>query len=325
MEKTGNKRIYDKIRVGTRGSRLARRQTELLISAVQRAYPGIQCETVIIQTKGDQILNRPLQEFGGKGVFVTELEQLIAAGEIDCAVHSAKDMPMELARGQDIVCVLPRSDVRDVLITRKDRLVSREHKPLIGTGSLRRRAQIGRLYPHAQFCGIRGNIDTRLEKLRGGACDGIVLAAAGLARAGLDREADLSYTYFEPQDVIPAGGQAFIAVEGLRGHLDFWRRVGDGQAAQELAVERYVMQKLGAGCHEAVGVYAQIVSLQPTEGMEMPGCLMDKNIVLPEKRIRLSVMTEKDGQIYQNSGETKLRDWVVLADELSASLRKLRL
>ena len=199
MEKTGNKRIYDKIRVGTRGSRLARRQTELLISAVQRAYPGIQCETVIIQTKGDQILNRPLQEFGGKGVFVTELEQLIAAGELDCAVHSAKDMPMELARGQDIVCVLPRSDVRDVLITRKDRLVSREHKALIGTGSLRRRAQIGRLYPHAQFCGMRGNIDTRLEKLRGGACDGIVLAAAGLARAGLDREADLSYTYFEPQ------------------------------------------------------------------------------------------------------------------------------
>ena len=166
MEKTGNKRIYDKIRVGTRGSRLARRQTELLISAVQRAYPGIQCETVIIQTKGDQILNRPLQEFGGKGVFVTELEQLIAAGELDCAVHSAKDMPMELARGQDIVCVLPRSDVRDVLITRKDRLVSREHKALIGTGSLRRRAQIGRLYPHAQFCGMRGNIDTRLEKLK---------------------------------------------------------------------------------------------------------------------------------------------------------------
>ncbi len=320
MEWSGKKVMPDKIRVGTRGSRLAQRQTELLIAAVQKAYPGIQCEKVTIKTKGDQIINRPLAEFGGKGVFVTELEQLIKSGEIDCAVHSAKDMPMELAEGLGIVCVLPRSDVRDVLISRKDRPVSREERALIGTGSLRRRAQVGKLYPQAEFCGIRGNIDTRLEKLRGGACDGIVLAAAGLKRAGLDREADLTYTYFEPQDVIPAGGQAIIAVEGSEDNRDFWRCIGDRQAAQELEAERYLMQKLGAGCHEAVGVYAQIVSPRQMEGMEIPGCLMDKNVVLPEKRIRLWLMTEKEGQIYQKSGEAKLRDWMILADEIRASL-----
>ena len=116
-----------KIRIGTRGSELARKQTELVIDAISKAYPDCVCETVILRTEGDRILDKPLMEFGGKGVFVTEFEEALQEGKIDLAVHSAKDMPMELAKGLTICGVLPREDVRDVLVTRKGHPLQMEH------------------------------------------------------------------------------------------------------------------------------------------------------------------------------------------------------
>ena len=200
-----------KIRIGTRGSELARKQTELVIDAISKAYPDCVCETVILRTEGDRILDKPLMEFGGKGVFVTEFEEALQEGKIDLAVHSAKDMPMELAKGLTICGVLPREDVRDVLVTRKDHPLQMEHflqerkqeegtsdwmekereigaqnaEPVveckvtenqhsasemyrIGTSSLRRQCQIEQLYSNVQCVSIRGNVPTRLRKLRDG-------------------------------------------------------------------------------------------------------------------------------------------------------------
>lgn len=309
------KTVPDKIRIGTRGSRLALIQTDLFIQEVKKNYPQIICEKVIIKTKGDEILHQPLVEFGGKGVFVTEFEELLQSGEIDYAVHSAKDMPMELLEGLDIVCVLPRADVRDVLVTRNP--VCKEDKMVIGTGSLRRQVQIKKLYPKAEFRGLRGNVGTRIEKLKNGEYDGIVLAAAGLQRAGLDNDTELVYTYFEPEDVIPAGGQAVIAVEGRSGgEQDFLQCINDKKAAQELQIERYVMQKLEAGCHEAVGVYARIFSTQKPEGMETPSCLMTRSVVLPEKRVHLSVVRERAGHYGRKDGKAVIREWKSLAEDL---------
>ena len=249
-------RVSARIRIGTRGSRLALAQTELFVQRLKDAYPDIICETVVIKTTGDKIQNKPLSEFGGKAVFVTEFEEAIQNGVIDYAVHSAKDMPSELSDGLDIVCVLPRADVRDVLVTKAGRTIREPDAAVIGTGSLRRRAQFLERYPHALIRPLRGNITTRLEKLKNGEYDGIILAAAGLSRLGLLSDRELEYTYLDTAFMTPAGGQAFIAVEGKRGGQDLFA-VTDRRAARELSAEREILKMLGAGCHEAVGVYAR--------------------------------------------------------------------
>ena len=192
-----NYRVPETIRIGTRGSKLALAQTELFIDALHIFYPEVECEQIIIKTKGDKILDKPLVEFGGKAVFVTEFEEAIKEGRIDLAVHSAKDMPMELMEGLDIVCTLKREDVRDVIITRAGEKVGNISSPIIGTGSLRRQCQIRALYPDVKCESLRGNVPTRIEKLRNGQYDGIILAAAGLKRLQLHNEPDLSYEYIE--------------------------------------------------------------------------------------------------------------------------------
>lgn len=162
------------IKIGTRGSLLALEQTNQVIAALKEKYPHLHIEKVILRTQGDKILDKPLFEFGGKGMFITEFEEALAEERIDLAVHSAKDMPIELADGMVIAGVLPRADVRDVLVTRKG--VS--GKLLIGTGSLRRQFQLKEIYPEAACISIRGNVPTRLQKVRDGEVDGVVLAAA---------------------------------------------------------------------------------------------------------------------------------------------------
>lgn len=246
------------IRVGTRTSALAVKQTELVMNAVRERFPESAFEPIALKTRGDRLPDVPLQEFGGKGAFVTEFEEALLRGEIDIAVHSAKDMPMELAPGLEIWAVLPREDIRDVLVSCKSTSRHRVENGVIGTGSLRRQLQIKALYPVE--CGLlRGNVPTRIGKLRNGDYDGILLAAAGLRRLGLERETDLRYRYLEPEEMLPAGGQGIIAVEGraedpLRG---IFSRIGDNRAFTALETERYVLWRLQAGCHEAVGVLAE--------------------------------------------------------------------
>lgn len=295
-------RIPESIRIGTRGSLLALAQTDLFIEQLQKHYPGISCEKVILKTAGDKILDKPLLEFGGKAVFVTEFEDAIKEGRIDYAVHSAKDMPMELSEGLTVACVLPREDARDVLVTRKGTKLAELKEAVIGTGSLRRQSQLLALYPNAVCRSLRGNVPTRLEKLKAGAFDGIILAAAGLKRLCLDACEEYEYTYLDLEDMVPAGGQAIVAIEGRSGkEQEFLKAVTDEKAALELQAERLILKGLNAGCHEAVGVYAEI--------LDGPGC--------SEEQMRIRLMKEIDGQIFRTEGVTTLADWKALAERLA--------
>ena len=179
-----------KIRIGTRKSRLALVQTDLVRQKIEEAFPEAEIEIVEMSTKGDELLDRSLTSFGGKGVFTKELEEALLREEIDLAVHSAKDMPMELGEGMAILAVPPREDPRDVLVTRPGTVLSGKSRIVIGTSSPRRVVQIQelgpKLWPGAEICCemLRGNVNTRLRKLAEGGYDGIILAAAGLKRLG---------------------------------------------------------------------------------------------------------------------------------------------
>ena len=337
-----------KIRIGTRGSELARKQTELVIDAISKAYPDCVCETVILRTEGDRILDKPLMEFGGKGVFVTEFEEALQEGKIDLAVHSAKDMPMELAKGLTICGVLPREDVRDVLVTRKDHPLQMEHflqerkqeegtsdwmekereigaqnaEPVveckvtenqhsalemyrIGTSSLRRQCQIEQLYSNVQCVSIRGNVPTRLRKLRDGEYDGVVLAAAGLRRLNLLQEEDLEYHYFDVEDMLPAGGQGIIAIEGREQDeiAECVKKISDSDAWLQLKTEQEVLYLLNAGCHEAVGVVTNLTA----------------------DKIELRIMKQMDGTLIYVDGMASQSEYSNLAvEQVQELLQKLK-
>lgn len=253
LEESNRRKCF---RIGTRGSALALAQTRQVIAALQERFPDADFEQVIIRTQGDKQLDQPLASFGGSGAFVSELENALQEGKIDLAVHSAKDMPVKLADSLVIAGVLPRADARDVLVFRKG---MREKCAVFGTGSPRRQFQIGRLYPDTVCKAIRGNVPTRLQKLRDGECDGLVLAAAGLSRLGLLEEADLEYRFLSYEEMVPAGGQGIIAVQGRKGDdaVRMMQELSDRNTEEELNMERCVLELLNAGCHEALGVISE--------------------------------------------------------------------
>ena len=242
-----------KLRIGTRGSELAMIQTEMVIEKLSEI--GVETEVVVIRSKGDRMNHKPLSEFGGKSVFVTDFEDAILKGMIDIAVHSAKDMPASCPDGVSILACLPRGDVRDVLISMKNRNPEKLH--VIGTGSLRRNTQILQRYPHLECRPIRGNVPNRIHKLRAGEYDGVILAAAGIQRLQLDQEPDLQYLYLDAEEFIPAAGQAVIAVEGPdHGEIPvILNAINDQETWLALDAERQFMKKIRAGCHEAVGAW----------------------------------------------------------------------
>lgn len=279
-------------RIGTRGSALALAQTELVVSAIKAKCPGAVIEKVVISTKGDRETDKPVSSFGDKGVFITEIEEALSNGSIDMAVHSAKDLPGELKEGLCIPCVLPREDARDVLVTRAGTLFEHlQGKPgvVIGTGSRRRQMQFLRLCGNAEFKGIRGNVDTRINKLRSGEYDGIILAAAGLKRLGLDKEKDLSYKYFDKDEIMPAGGQGIIAVEARNEDAGkdtytgrILRDINDSGTFIHFQNERKIIEASGAGCNSSIGVISYfynkdndeflcIEALNGLAGTERPG------------------------------------------------------
>lgn len=287
------KGISMKIRIGSRGSALALAQTKLVEQELQRHCPDLEVETVIIRTKGDEIQNKPLWEFGGKGVFITEIEEALQRGHIDLAVHSAKDMPMELGDRLVIAGVLPREDARDVLVTRNGSNPAGMEHPVIGTSSLRRQFQMKEIFPHAVLTGIRGNVPTRLQKLADGACDGVILAAAGLKRLGMDREEEYEYRYLSPEEMLCAGGQGIIMIEGRSGHFatGLAEQISDQRTFLELLAERKVLETLQAGCHGAIGVYAQAED----ERLRIRICReVDKKIFRSDETIKLSAENSRE-------------------------------
>lgn len=300
IENSGNKTPgYRRIRLGTRKSRLAMAQTELAAKALCIAEPGLTVEIVPLTTKGDRILDRPLLGVGGKGAFITEFEDAIQKGEIDAAVHSAKDIPTELGEGLCIASVLQREDPRDVLITVKDRPLSDKSR-VIGTGSLRRRVQIME-QKNVECRLLRGNIDTRLEKLYSGEYDGIILAAAGLKRLGLTKDERFTFDYLAENSFTPACGQGIIVIEAKENSpfSSLLEKINDPAAAICLRAEREVLRLMGAGCNEAIGVYS----------------------VLKGDELTLTLMLEENGQAARHSLSGPLASFIELARKITEDFR----
>lgn len=265
------------IRIGTRGSMLALIQAEIVKNAFEDNFPDYEFEIVPMRTEGDRRLHESLSSFGGKGVFVQEIEEALQNHRIDFAVHSMKDVPIELGEGLKILSVVPREDARDVLVTLKnDEFFFAEsneftkkyfekyngRKIIIGTGSSRRIFQLKKLYSergNIVFRNIRGNVQTRLSHI-GKDVDAVVLAMAGLKRLGLSELSGYYYRTFNFKEIVPAGGQGTIAIEGIDDefHRSMAAKINDEKAYKESEIERYILTKLDAGCNTAIGVKATI-------------------------------------------------------------------
>lgn len=243
------------IRVGSRESLLAVRQSELIMEQICQANPGVRTELVTMKTTGDKILDQALNQIGGKGLFVKELDRALLDGRIDISVHSLKDMPMEIPEKLPVLAWSCREDKRDVLILRKG-LSRLPEKPVIGTGSSRRIIQAAKLYPEAEFKGIRGNIHTRLRKLDAGEYDALILAAAGIRRMGLE---DRISRFFSVEEMIPSAGQGTLAIQG-RGEAmrPFLEKINSRESEIMAEAERSFVRTLDGGCSSPVAACASV-------------------------------------------------------------------
>ena len=245
-------------RIGTRGSKLALVQSEYVKRRMEEAYPEDTFELVIIKTTGDKVTDKPFAAIGTKGLFVKEIEEALLSGSIDMAVHSMKDMPAECATGLTFAKAWKREDCRDVLILKTAGSFSKLLSgAVIGTGSLRRACQLAMLRPDIQFTAIRGNVDTRINKLMDDSygLDGIVLAAAGLNRLG--RSSEIT-EYLDPEVVIPAPAQGVLAIETAEVNtelLDKINALSDDNSDREAVAERTFLRLTGGGCHAPVGAH----------------------------------------------------------------------
>lgn len=243
--------------LGTRGSKLALQQSEWFQSRIHAVAPDVCVTLRKIQTSGDKIVDVPLAKIGGKGLFVKEIEEALLAGEIDLAVHSMKDVPAQLPEGLDILCVPVREDARDALISRDGRpFKDLPQGATIGTASLRRQAQLLNARPDLRIEMLRGNLDTRLRKLKEGQFDAIVLAAAGLHRLAWAQEIT---EYLDPVVSLPAIGQGALGIEG-RSSDQFVRsvleRLNDHVTATTVMAERAFLARLEGGCQVPIAAYA---------------------------------------------------------------------
>ena len=243
------------IRIGSRESRLAVTQTELVKKQIEQAYPSAEVQIVTMKTTGDRILNRSLDEIGGKGLFVKELDQALAEGRIDLSVHSLKDMPMEIPESLPILAYSRREDPRDVLIFKPGQDRIRENG-IIATSSKRRMLQLQRLFPGCRFEGIRGNVQTRLSKLETQELDATVLAAAGLKRLGMD---GVIGRYFSGAAGGAAAGQGIWAVQARTGvFAELAECLNDPASEAAAGAERAFVRALDGGCTSPVAAYARI-------------------------------------------------------------------
>lgn len=245
------------VRVATRGSLLALTQTGWVVDRLGALNPGLGFELIPFKTVGDKVLDVALSQIGSKGLFTKELEEALLAEQADMAVHSLKDMPTELPPGLVLACTPPREDPRDVVITRS-RAPFMELPPgtLVGTSSLRRLAQLRAHRPDLEYAPIRGNVDTRLRKLDEGRVGALVMAAAGLHRAGFSRRIT---EYLDPAFCLPAPGQGALAIE-IRDGDEAMRAVvmklHEPAAAAEVEAERALLARLQGGCQVPIGARA---------------------------------------------------------------------
>lgn len=243
--------------IATRESRLALWQAEHVQSLLQQQ--GHAVKLLGMTTRGDQILDRSLSKVGGKGLFVKELELALADGRADLAVHSLKDVPMELPDAMELGCIMQREDPRDAWVSgRYATLAELPQGAVVGTSSLRRMVLLKALRPDLKIEPLRGNLDTRLKKLDDGAYDGIVLAAAGLKRLGLQQRIR---SIFEPSEMLPAAGQGALGIEVCSGRSDVLQALALLQhlpTALAVAAERAVSRVMGGSCSMPLAAYATL-------------------------------------------------------------------
>lgn len=249
--------------LGTRASKLALQQSEWFQGQVQAIAPDVTVTLTRIQTSGDKIVDVPLAKIGGKGLFVKEIEEALLSGEIDFAVHSMKDVPTQLPDGLEILCVPPREDSRDALISRTGcRFQELPIGARVGSSSLRRQSQFLHARPDLRIEMLRGNLDTRLKKLKEGQFDAIILAAAGLRRLGWTEEIT---EYLDPQLCLPAIGQGALGIEG-RSDDQFVRsilnRLTHPPTQVAVAAERALLHRLEGGCQVPIAAYATLMNDQ---------------------------------------------------------------
>ena len=247
------------IKIGTRGSKLALAQTNSVVEQLKLIAPDFQPEVCIIKTSGDIMQDVSLAQIGGQGAFVKEIEEALLAGSIDLAVHSMKDVPGEIPPGLTFAAILKREDVRDVLVTRGK--IKFEYLPKgakIGTGSLRRGAQLKAFMPDLEIVPLRGNIDTRLRKIETENLTGVVLAAAGMKRLGY---ADMVTQFLPTEIMLPAVGQGALGLQARENDaelISLCRRLNHPQTFVEVTAERSYLKALGGGCRLPIAAYGLI-------------------------------------------------------------------
>lgn len=252
--------MKNKIRVGTRGSNLALAQTKWVVNQLMAHDQDVECEIKIIQTKGDLIQNVSLEKIGDKGLFVKEIEQQLLADQIDLAVHSMKDMPSVSPKGLTFAKTPKREDARDVLVLKSPytSLTDLPKGAIIGTGSKRRKFQLLKLRPDLNVVPIRGNIETRMAKIASEGLDGIVLAAAGMLRAGHQEKIT---EYLAESAFIPAPAQGALALQVREENqqlLEMLNLLADEETQIQVAAERGFLEGIGGTCHQPIGAYCQL-------------------------------------------------------------------
>jgi hydroxymethylbilane synthase len=309
------------IRIGTRGSQLALFQANWVKERLEEAHPAVRVALVKIKTTGDKIQDAPLAKIGGKGLFVKEIEEALVAKRIDLAVHSIKDVPTELPEGLHLSAITKREDPRDAFISREG--LSLKDLPggaKIGTSSLRRQAQLLHFRSDLRLIPLRGNLDTRLKKLKTLGLDGIVLATAGLKRLGLEEK----ITEMLSTDIsLPAIGQGALGIETRMGNQEVEEKIGflnDPDSSTAVSAERAFLKRLEGGCQVPIAAFARVVgSALHIDGLvgTIDGTrLIRHHIKGPVEKaeaigIELAEILLKKGageileEVYQRSGPTK--------------------
>ncbi len=248
-----------KIKVGTRGSNLALIQTNLVIKALKEKNPGLDFEVKVIKTKGDIVQDVPLHKMNDKGIFTKEIEKALLNKDIDLAVHSMKDMPSEHTKGLCFGGVPKGEDPRDVIVSNKEiKSLSDIEGLTIGTGSISRKLQLINIVKDISVKDIRGNIETRMKKIETENLDGVILAAAGLKRAGYEDR--ISY-YFDPYVFVPSPCQGILALQ-IREDDEkinkLLKTIEDFETSVRARAERAYLREIGGGCHTLIGAYSVI-------------------------------------------------------------------
>jgi hydroxymethylbilane synthase len=245
------------LRIATRKSALALWQAEYVKAELEKHHPDLTVELVPMTSRGDKILDVPLAKVGGKGLFVKELEHAMLEGEADIAVHSMKDVPMEFPEGLGLAVICPREDPRDAFVSNTfESLDSLPQGAVVGTSSLRRQCQLLARYPHLQIKFLRGNVNTRLQKLDDGEYDAIILAAAGLIRLGFETRIR---EFIEPEVSLPAGGQGAVGIETRLQDTEIMallKPLHCDDTAPRVLAERAMNRRLEGGCQVPIGCFA---------------------------------------------------------------------